>query len=68
MRNREIPAISGAPKKLKILANWEDLVERKCLGIDEEVALNERERSWGGRERVVEMFVVLFGDLEDRHA
>jgi len=38
------------------------------LGIKKQNPFDERERSWGGREGVIQMSMVLFGDSEISHA
>ncbi len=67
MKNWETPTIVGAPKKLEILPNWEDLVWRNSLGIEKQSPLNERKGNWGWWERVIQVFVVLFGEFEIFH-
>lgn len=41
---------------------------RQCQGLGEQSPLNERQGLWSGREGVVEVPVVLFGDFEARHS
>lgn len=36
---------------------------RERFGVEEEIALDERERGWRRREGVVEVLMVLFGDF-----
>lgn len=62
--NGETPTIVGPPRKLEILSDWVKMVRRERLGGEEESSMDERERRWGRRERVVEVFVVLFRDFE----
>ncbi|PON34388.1 hypothetical protein PanWU01x14_344770 [Parasponia andersonii] len=64
MENRERPAMVGAPRELKIFANRVNLMRRESFGREEQASMDERERRGGRRERVVQVFVVLFGDLE----
>lgn len=67
--NGERAAIGGGPREVEIAAEWEMVRRRtaESLGIEEEVALEEREGCGWRREWIVQMLVVFFGDFEDRH-
>lgn len=63
----ERATIVGAPRKVEVVSEGVEVVGRKRLGAEEEGSVEEREGSWGRWEGVVEVFVVLFRDLQSRH-
>lgn len=56
-----MPTIFGAPNEVEIISNWIRSVVWEGIG---EGAMDEGEGVWGWREGIVEVLVVLLGDLQ----